>query len=257
MTAVQLGAEHDTQMGDTYADDVIIKARSGKPGPIPGPDGGPNNPGPGTGGGVPAAASTDIQRVAAANPNLGTALSQITCGLAGGGCRQEYQSGLISWSSATNAHVSVGGIRVAWAAAGGEGGRLGYPATDVVCGLRSGGCYQMYQGGAIIWSPTTGSQLSMGAIRVAWAATGFENGRLGYPTSNEVCGLRSGRCLPDVPGRRITWSAATDFHAPSSAGSGLPGQVLAPRTAGSAIRPAMRPAACATGVATRCSRAAP
>ncbi|CAI3799580.1 LamG domain-containing protein [Pseudarthrobacter sp. MM222] len=26
LTAVQLGAEHDTQMGDTYADDVIVKA---------------------------------------------------------------------------------------------------------------------------------------------------------------------------------------------------------------------------------------
>ncbi|MCU1510454.1 MAG: hypothetical protein JWM01_1039 [Arthrobacter sp.] len=29
LTAVQLGAEHDTQMGDTYADDVIVKAARG------------------------------------------------------------------------------------------------------------------------------------------------------------------------------------------------------------------------------------
>ncbi|WP_354187878.1 hypothetical protein [Arthrobacter sp. UYCu712] len=209
LTAVQLGAEHDTQMGDIYADDVIVKAGSGTPGPIPGPGGGTNTPGPGSGGsGVPAAASADIQRVAAANPDLGQALSPIACGTPGG-CRQEYAAGLIVWSSATGAHVNAGGIHVAWTAAGAEKGRLGYPTTDVVCGLRNGGCYQMYQGGAIIWSPNTGSWLSVGAIRAAWGAAGFENGRLGYPLNNEACGLRSGGCVQAYQGGTIVWSAAT------------------------------------------------
>ncbi len=213
LSAVQLGAEHDTQMGDIYADDVIVKARSGTPGPIPGPGGGPNTPDPGNPGtGVPAAARADIQRVAAANPDLGQALSPITCAQAGG-CRQEYETGLIVWSSATSAHINAGGIRVAWTAAGAETGRLGYPTTDVVCGLRSGGCYQMYQGGAIIWSPATGSWLSVGAIRAAWGAAGFENGRLGYPLNNEVCGLRSGGCVQAYQGGTIVWSVATGPHA--------------------------------------------
>lgn len=33
---VQLGSEHDQQMGDIYADDVVINSGSGTPGPIPG-----------------------------------------------------------------------------------------------------------------------------------------------------------------------------------------------------------------------------
>ena len=32
----------------------------------------------------------------------------------------------------------------------------------------------------------------MGAIRSLWAATGFENGGLGYPVTDEVGGLRDG-----------------------------------------------------------------
>jgi hypothetical protein len=210
LSAVQLGAEHDTQMGDIYADDVIIKGRSGAPAPIPGPGGGTNTPGPGGGNGnVPPAAAADIQAAAAANRGLGNSVSPITCGQAGGGCHQDYERGVIAWSAATRAHASLGGIRVAWAAASSENGRLGYPTTNEICGLRNGGCYQMFQGGAIVWSPATGSRLSMGGIRVAWITAGLENGRLGYPTSNEICGLRGGGCQQTFQGGAIVWHPAT------------------------------------------------
>jgi len=65
---VQLGAEHDTQMGDIYADDVVINSGAQTPSPIPGtlPVGGG-----GGGGTVPPAATTAIQAVAAANQRLG------------------------------------------------------------------------------------------------------------------------------------------------------------------------------------------
>ncbi|MEB7505185.1 hypothetical protein NGB94_12220 [Arthrobacter koreensis] len=50
-----------------------------------------------------------------------------------------------------------------------------------------GGKYQNYQGGAILWSKTTGAQISpTGPIRDAYRRAGFETGRLGFPTSGEV-----------------------------------------------------------------------
>ena len=99
------------------------------------------------GGTVPGAASTAIGKAAVANPGLGKAAAPITCGLPGGGCRQEYQRGAISGP------------------------------------------------------------------------------------------------LPPVP-------------APASAGSVRPGLPPEPKAAGWAIRPAMRPVACAAAAAIRCSRAA-
>ncbi|MDQ0769288.1 PKD repeat protein [Pseudarthrobacter defluvii] len=161
------------------------------------------------GGDVPPEATTQIQAAADVSPGLGTATSPITCGLRDGGCYQNYQGGAIIWSPATGARVSVGAIRAAWAATGYENGGLGYPTTNEVCGLRGGGCYQNYQGGAIIWSPATGARVSVGAIRAAWAATGYENGGLGYPTTNEVCGLRGGGCYQNYQGGAIIWSPAT------------------------------------------------
>ena len=207
------------------------------------------------GGTVPGAASTAIGKAAVANPGLGKAAAPITCGLPGGGCRQEYQRGAIIWSAATSARTSVGGIRATWAAAGAEGGRLGYPTSNEACGLRSGGCYQMFQGGAIIWSPATGSRVSIGGIRAAWAAAGLENGRLGYPTSNEVCGLRNGGCQQLFQGGAILWSPATGSRL-ISAESAQPGAPPGSRTAGSATPPATNSAACGAAVVSSCSRAA-
>lgn len=42
----------------------------------------------------------------------------------------EFEGGAIAWSPDTDAHVVWGQIRVAWEAAGGAGGDLGYPASD-------------------------------------------------------------------------------------------------------------------------------
>jgi peptidoglycan/xylan/chitin deacetylase (PgdA/CDA1 family) len=167
-------------------------------------------PPPGPGPSVPPAAATEIQAMAA-GAGLGTASSAITCGLRDGGCYQLYSGGAIIWSPATGAHISVGGIRTAWAATSYENGRLGYPTTDEVCGLRNDGCYQLYQGGAIIWSSATGAHISVGGIRTAWAATGYENGRLGYPTTDEYP-IGGGSVAQDYQGGRITWSPITGIR---------------------------------------------
>ena len=78
-----------------------------------------------------------------------------------------------------------GTIRDRWAALGWENGPLGYPTTGEIFGLRAGGCGQVFQGGTIYWNPATGAHPVWGAIRDRWAALGWENGPLGYPTTDE------------------------------------------------------------------------
>jgi uncharacterized protein with LGFP repeats/L,D-peptidoglycan transpeptidase YkuD (ErfK/YbiS/YcfS/YnhG family) len=117
---------------------------------------------------------------------LGLPVSGETGGLTGGGVYQMFQGGAVNWSQATGAHATGGAIRTAWGAQGFEKGLLGYPTTGEVRGIRNGGVYQMFQGGAMNWSPATGAHATKGAIRAKWAEAGYENGRLGYPTSDET-----------------------------------------------------------------------
>ncbi|MGT2463413.1 LGFP repeat-containing protein [Sinomonas atrocyanea] len=127
-----------------------------------------------------------------------------------GGVYQLYQGGAILWSPATGAHTSGGAVRDAWAATGYEGGPLGYPTTDEVP-IRNGGVYQLYQGGAIYWSSGTGAHTSAGGIRAAYAGTGWENGSLGYPITNEACS--GSACIQKFQGGTITWIAGiTGVH---------------------------------------------
>ncbi|MDQ0145486.1 Ig-like domain-containing protein [Pseudarthrobacter niigatensis] len=146
------------------------------------------------------------------NGRLGYPVTDEVGGLKDGGVYQNYQGGTIMWSPATGAHITTGAIGGAWAAAGFENGRLGYPVTDEVGGLKDGGVYQNYQGGTIMWSPATGAHITTGAIGGAWAAAGFENGRLGYPVIDEVGGLKDGGVYQNFQGGTIIWSPATGAH---------------------------------------------
>jgi uncharacterized protein YkwD len=145
------------------------------------------------------------------NGALGYPTSDEVSGLRNGGVYQNYQGGSILWSPASGAHLSVGGIRNVWARTGFESGVLRYPVTDEVAGLRDGGVYQNYQGGAIIWSPATGGFVSRGGTRSVWAATGFEGGRLGYPTSNEYVTGPGGAVAQNYQGGVIHWTPARSW----------------------------------------------
>ena len=142
---------------------------------------------------------------------LGYPLGNETCGLAGGGCSQGFERGAVYWSSSSGTHGVTGAIRATWGNAGAEAGGLGYPVTDEVCGLASGGCAQHFQGGSIYWSPATGTHWVVGAIRQRWSMLGWENG-IGYPVANEVCGLTRGGCYQGFERGGVYWSSATDAH---------------------------------------------
>ncbi|GAB3699772.1 ExeM/NucH family extracellular endonuclease [Mariniluteicoccus flavus] len=143
------------------------------------------------------------------NSRLGYPTSDEICGLRDGGCVSIFQGGAIYWSPATGTHTNWGAIRDQYAAHGWENSQLGYPTSDEFCGLRDGGCAQRFQGGLIHWSPATGAHTVWGAIESRYAALGWETSRLGYPVSNEMCGLRDGGCWQAFQGGAIYWSPAT------------------------------------------------
>lgn len=123
----------------------------------------------------------------------------------GAGVIQDFQGGQIAWSPSTGTHVLRGSIGYVYSAvAGGPGGELGHPTSGEIS-IRNGGSYQAFQGGAIYWSPTSGAHVSKGAIRVAYAAQGWENGRLGYPTSEESA-RAGGSVVQQYQGGSITWA---------------------------------------------------
>jgi uncharacterized protein with LGFP repeats len=128
----------------------------------------------------------------------------------GAGTIQRFSTGRILTSTAREIIQiwSKGAIGVRWVARGSEYG-LGLPTAKETCGLRNGGCYQLFTGGAIYWSPSTGAHIVRGGIASRWASSGSQNGFLGYPRATQVCGQRAGGCLQSFQGGTIYWSPAT------------------------------------------------
>jgi hypothetical protein len=102
----------------------------------------------------------------------------------------------------------VGQIAEKYDALGGCGSLLGAPITEERATPDGIGRFSVFEQGSIYWTPALGAHEVHGRIRDAWAAAGWETGRLGYPISDEYA---------DGDGRRsdfehgfIHWSAATD-----------------------------------------------
>jgi uncharacterized protein with LGFP repeats len=152
------------------------------------------------------------QRLGFENGKMGYPTSAEVTGLRNGGMAQAYEGGAIVFSPATGAFETVGAIQQAWGSLGSENGVLGYPTSGEVSGLKGGGVSQSFQGGAIVWSPMTGAHESVGAIRAAWGSLGYQNGKLGYPTTGEIGGLRNGGVFQMYQGGAIVWSPKTGAH---------------------------------------------
>ena len=94
---------------------------------------------------------------------------------------------------------------------------LGTATEDVKENPDTVGYRQMYQQGAIYWSPTTGACAVHGAIFQKWASMGYEKSSLGYPTTNELgSGPTATAVLDNTPQRTsyfqngsITWNQTT------------------------------------------------
>ena len=119
---------------------------------------------------------------------LGYPVSEYACGMAQGGCGQAFQAGRIYYTWSTGAHALTGDVQSAWIAQGFENGPLGYPTTDLICGMAAGGCGQVFQAGRIYTTAATGTHAVSGPIQDAWIAQGWETAALGYPTGDRCAG---------------------------------------------------------------------
>ena len=99
----------------------------------------------------------------------------------------------IYWSPVVGSGSVSGPIRDHWIALNYENGPLGYPVSDT---LRTSDRTSTYTNfakvvggavvsrGAIYSSPTTGTRAVWGPVYDHWKSLGYENGSLGYPTSD-------------------------------------------------------------------------
>ncbi len=117
---------------------------------------------------------------------LGSPISPERTATDGVGRYRRYQGGSIYWSPQTGAHEVHGAILDKWVSIGSESG-YGYPITDEVVAPDGRGRYNHFEGArSIYWTPETGAHAIFGAIRGKWADLGLGNGRLGYPTTDEL-----------------------------------------------------------------------
>ena len=127
-----------------------------------------------------------------------------------GGAFSIFQGGNVYWSPSTGAREVRGSIFLAYGRARWENGRLGYPTTGELRTPTKPGAFNHFTGGSIYWSPTTNAHPLIGAVRDAFAASGWENGCLGFPVSDERESTVGGVLtrVVDFQNGSITWTAA-------------------------------------------------
>ena len=130
------------------------------------------------------------------------------------GRAQDFAGGTIYWTPSTGAHAVHGAILGDYLATGGPAGPLGFPVTDETGTPDGIGRFNHFANAAsIYWTPKTGAHAIYGAIRAAWAASGWEAGPTGYPTTDET-GTADGVARYNDFSRNgsVYWTPATGAH---------------------------------------------
>ncbi|WP_369051918.1 LGFP repeat-containing protein [Kineococcus terrestris] len=127
------------------------------------------------------------------------------------GVYQHFDGGSIYFSGATGAHAVAGAVRETWARLGWEA-ELGFPTTDELPVPGDRGRFQHFQRGSVYWSPETGAHAVRGAVRDAWARSGWEAGPLGFPVTSE-------RETPDRRGRYNHFAGSASIYWTPSTGA--------------------------------------
>jgi hypothetical protein len=119
-----------------------------------------------------------------------------------------FQHGAIYWTG--NGVFEVhGAIWEKWNQLGREQSFLKYPTTDELPAHKGdGGRFNFFQGGLIIWHPSTGANEVHGAILQKYAQIDYEKSWLGYPITDELDSIEGFRYNHFQDGT-ITWSAET------------------------------------------------
>ncbi len=128
------------------------------------------------------------------------------------GAYNHFQSASLYWSPGTGSRLVTGAIRDEWAGEGWENSGLGFPVTNETPTPARPGAYNHFEGGSVYWSPGTGAHKVLGAIRDKWAAAGWENGPLGFPTGNETPTPAKPGTFSDFERGSVYWSPTTGAH---------------------------------------------
>lgn len=101
------------------------------------------------------------------------------------GAYQNFQNGNVYWNRGRNtAYTLKGCIRSKYNTEGGAEGWLGYPTSEER--KLKNGASQSFENGQIHWhAGDNHTHATHGAIQSYWASQNWENGWLGYPTSDE------------------------------------------------------------------------
>ncbi|MDB6025961.1 MAG: putative esterase [Verrucomicrobiales bacterium] len=132
-----------------------------------------------------------------------------------GGAYNHFQNGSIYWTPSTGAQNVQGAIHAKWASLGWETGFLGYPTTSDAPTAQNNGYYNHFQGGSIFWSASTGAWSVRNGIRDKWASMNWEQGILGFPTTDETGTPDGIGAYNHFQGGSIYWSPSTGSHAVS------------------------------------------
>lgn len=126
----------------------------------------------------------------------------------GVGRYNRFDGGYIFYTPALGAHAVYGALVSRWRALGFEAGVLGYPTSDTAPTADAVGLYEHFQKGSLFWSPTTGVHEVRGAIQDRYAALNWEQGTLGYPTTDEHT-VAPGVVATDFQHGSISWNTTT------------------------------------------------
>jgi uncharacterized protein with LGFP repeats len=141
---------------------------------------------------------------------LGWPLADPTCS-SGSICSQAFERGLTYTRGTATPAVTFGGVYTSYTA---NATALGGPYGAPECSER--GCTQAFERGKVFSSPTLGTFTMTGAIDAFYRSNAGSG--LGWPTSEEQCGLAGGGCVQHLEAGRAYWAPVVG---PSTIGGGI------------------------------------
>ncbi len=116
------------------------------------------------------------------------------------------------WTPTTGAHVVRGEIFGLWRAMGFERSMHGYPRSDELSTPGGRGRFTTFENGGIYWLPGSGARSVYGDIYRTWGAHRWEQGHLGFPTTNELPTPDGVGRFNHFEGGSVYWTPRTTAH---------------------------------------------
>lgn len=129
----------------------------------------------------------EYQRLANIGKSPGNPLANEQPDQQGGKFQKFVNNNYIYWNSRVDpgrGRQIGGAIYDKWGNYGWENGVLGYPIEPEL-NANQGGKFNKFEHGTIYWKSSTGAHPVMGQIYETWAANNYENGRFGFPVTDE------------------------------------------------------------------------